>query len=129
VVVGRYDGGSHGSVMPAEVSTYLPCWHHICFVWDGSASAIYRDGMLQSMQDPVLGSPADDDFAFSFVADEVYLVGNSGTPTDNIAHLAVYPTALSASDVAANYAAAVPRQDGACFAVTYPPRHQAYVIS
>jgi hypothetical protein len=43
-------------------------------------------------------------------------------------HFAIYPTALSAADVAANYAAATPRQDGACFGAT-PTRAQAYAVT
>ena len=75
------------------------------------------------------GSPVNDNFSSACVPTYLLLGGSPPDPAIYVMHFAVYPTALSASDVLANYNAACGRQDGDCFAATRAPRHQAYVIT
>jgi hypothetical protein len=117
------DNGVNDAVVNAPINAHPLCWHYWAVTWDGTNVTFYLDGSS-------FGSTATSMAVVSFVPHQLTLDCAVGMKK-YVQHFAIYATALSSAAIAANYAAATPRGDYACFGLPPPrtPRRQAYVVT
>lgn len=99
-----HDAGSNVAVRAVN------CWHHYAGTLSGDIWSVYIDGVLQF-------TDTSSSWSSTFTPNSclIYNTDEDTLHPFSLNHLAVYPVALTADEVAANYAAATPRQDADCF--------------
>jgi hypothetical protein len=95
----RNGGGEFLSVTPPSLNT----WHHVCGVLNGSSSVLYIDGSVAATGTlPALGSSGGDSPSIGSFHNA------AGFINGHIDEVAIFTSALSASDVTAIYNSGVP---------------------
>jgi hypothetical protein len=103
--------------------THPACWHHYVLTLDAASLSVYVDGALVQ----AISSEAFSAFSLT-PGGSVWNNNTRQNKPFSMAHCALYASALSADDVAANFAAATPRQDAACFLDTIQLKHAGDII-
>lgn len=123
----QQQGGTYANGAAIGAADDAACWHFWCAVWDGQMLAFYRDGLLT---DALTAPPAAlASLGTPYTPGTATLLADSGAPGFGaatawcISHFAGFSVALSVQQIAALYAAATPRCDGACFAAGTPPNY------
>jgi len=87
-----------------------PGWHHLVGTFDGTNLLLYCDGV--EVASTTVGSYSPGTYPLSIGADNGYDTGFNDFYPGDIANVAVYPVALTATQVADHYAAASATERG-----------------